>query len=94
MSLSTQTEPQLPQRTLQQHDKAKETTAYLNPHAGTYSVGDCMKDQCIGGLTRLLQVTPSGFHWMSLMITVILRFVYFVVVHLSKLELERVMCKG
>lgn len=36
------------------------------------------------GLVRVLNATPSGFHWTSLMIAVLLRFFYHVVVNLNR----------
>ena len=55
----------------------------FTPLSGTYSLGDRMKDDCIEGIARLRKVTPSGFHWTSQMITVLLRFVYHAVVNLN-----------
>ena len=69
---------------VEQQSKATQTTiTKLVPLAGTYSVGDRRKDSCIDGLRRLRKVTPPGFHWTALMITVLLRFVYYAVVKLN-----------
>ena len=51
--------------------------------AGTYTTNDRCKDKCINALSRLRKTTPVGFHWTSLMITVLLRFVYHAVVNLN-----------
>ena len=76
-------EPPIPHVVDQQHRHTQTTVGHLEALSGTYSAGDQRKDACIHGLARLRKVTPPGFHWTSLMITVLLRFVYYAVVHLN-----------
>ena len=83
-SISTQTDPKMfEQHTCHKSTQASTNTSTLVPLTGTYSANDRRKSLCITGLDRLRKVTPKGFHWTSLMITVLLRFVYYAVVKLN-----------
>ena len=51
--------------------------------AGTYTVKDRDVDECLLAREHLDNAIPSGFHWTSLMILVVLRFIYYAVAELQ-----------
>ena len=93
VSRGTQTDPQPPlpatpppvqQQTTTTTTQGTQTVVnHFVPLSGTYSVADRIKDECVDGLNRLRKTTPTGFHWTSHMIVVLLRFLYYCVVKLN-----------
>ena len=83
-STPTQTESRATQtNSVSQRTVYTQTTSTLEPPAGTMTVADRMKDKCMDAQTRLGNCIPRGFHWTSLMVLLLLKFVYHFVVSLN-----------
>lgn len=78
MDTQTETEPEVIKYTA-----STQTTSTLEPPAGTYTVGDKMKEDCMAAQTRLFKCIPKGFHLTSLMILVVLKFTYYCIVRMN-----------